>query len=69
MNKSLQIDFDDEAWDKMKQTRQLLIKMFQSKFGATLTPNLVMNLAWFWKNRHQFRVYFFENNEKTEFKA
>jgi hypothetical protein len=67
MGKTLQIDFNDEAWERVKQTRELLIKMFRSKYGAALSGSLIMSLGWFWKNRDKFEVYVVEDGIKKRF--
>jgi hypothetical protein len=68
MSNVLLIYFTDDGWEKMRQTRELLIKMFKNKlFGAVLAPNLINNLSWFWNNKRQFKVRILKNGEEESF--
>lgn len=67
MNKSLQIDFTDIAWSKMREMKIVIFRMLQSRVDMIrLFPDLIGLFEWFWRNKDQFKIWMIANGKKEE---
>jgi len=66
--KSLQIDFTDEAWDKLDDLKKVILRMMGSRVELLRkTPHLIGLLEWFWNNRNEFEAWTAVDGVKKKF--
>lgn len=55
--KSFQIDFSEDAEQKIEEAIRVLLQMFKSRIPMMFVGKLVAFLFWFWDNRGKITVW------------